>query len=157
MKNEAEFCTVVKNSMINGFKIPDPSDMFNATSKRCFDGIGTLMIDDKLTFVCWEAKYLKSMSAFNFNRIEEHQNYYLTEFHKAESIKSYLIVGVNCGRADIRVFVFDWNEKFSELYKNGFSIHKKYLEKMPYNKVSKGIFKFENIVKYDELISLINV
>ena len=115
-----------------------------------------LSINNKLTFVCWEAKFLKTYSAFNFNRIEEHQNFYLTEYQKS-GVKSFVIVGVNCGRADIRVFVFDWNEKFSELYKNGFSIHKKYLEKLPYNKVSKGVFKFENIIKYDELISLINV
>ncbi len=152
MKNEAEFCTVIKHSLTTSYKICDDPNGFG--SRRCFDGIGMLSINDKLTFVCWEAKFLKTYSAFNFNRIEEHQNFYLTEYQKS-GVKSFVIVGINCGRADIRVFVFDWNEQFSELYKNGFSLHKKDLDKLPYNKVSKGAFRFDNIITYAQMQALL--
>ena len=68
MKNEAEVCTIIRNSLVSGFKVPDPSGAFQSTSQRCFDGIGTIEKEDGLHFVCWEAKYLKSMSAFPFSR-----------------------------------------------------------------------------------------
>ena len=77
MKNEAEFCNVVKKSMICSYKIPDPSGVYANTIKRSFDGIGMLLINDELKFVCWEAKFLKKPQAFNFNRIEKHQSFYI--------------------------------------------------------------------------------
>ena len=41
-----------------------------------------LLINDELKFVCWEAKFLKKPQAFNFNRIEKHQSFYLKEYSK---------------------------------------------------------------------------
>lgn len=155
MKNEAEFCTVVKHSLIDGFKIPDPTNAFNMTSQRAFDGIGTLMINSELRFVCWEAKFLKKPMAFNFNRIEEQQSYYLAQYSHAKSIISYVIVGVDYGRNDKRVFIFNWDDSMAELYKKGFSIHLKNLNKLPYNKISKSAFSFENIIYYKDLQELI--
>ena len=156
MKSEAELCTVIVKSFTYGYKIPDESGFqYGAhTGIRCFDGIATQMLADGLHFICWEAKYLKSPGAFSFKRIEPHQNFNLIEFRKAKEVLSYVIVGIDYGRADKRVFVFDWTEDFSNLYKIGFSIHLKELEKLPYNKISKGTFNFDNIITYDMLKKL---
>lgn len=113
------------------------------------------MIDNELRFVCWEAKFLKKPMAFNFNRIEEQQSYYLAQYAHAKSIVSYVIVGVDYGRSDKRVFVFNWDDNMAALYKKGFSIHLKHLNKLPYNRVSKGAFSFENIVYYKDLQELV--
>lgn len=152
MKNEAELCSVITKSLVNGYKIPDPSGMYAMTSKRAFDGIGTLVVNGELTFICWEAKFLKRPGAFNFNRIEPWQSFYLSEYSKAKNVVSYVIVGVDYGRADKRVFIFEWNEKMDALYKNGFSVHLKTLNTLPYNKISKSVFSFNNIIKYEDLL-----
>lgn len=156
MKNEAQLCTIIAKSFTLGYKIPDESGFqYGAhASIRCFDGIATQLYEDGLHFVCWEAKYMKNPGAFSFKRIETHQNYYLTEFRKAKEIKAMVIVGVDYGRSDKRVFVFDWDDNFSNLYKIGFSIHLKELNKLPYNKISKGLFSFDNIITYDMLKSV---
>ena len=149
--NEAQFCTIIKNSMIDGFKIPDPTGQFSSTIKRAYDGIGLLNIDNELRFCCWEAKWLKTLSAFNFSKIEPHQDYFLRAHRKAKNVLSYLIVGIDASRADKRVYIFDWDEDFGKLYQNGFSIHKKRLELLPYNKIIKSKFNFSNIIKYNQL------
>lgn len=153
MKSEAEFCTIVNHSLICGNKIPDPSSAFSSTTKRCFDGIGMLEVDGQLKFLCWEAKLLKKPMAFNFNRIESHQSYFLNEYKKS-GILCYVIVCVDYGRADKRVFIFDWDERMDSLYREGFSIHLKKLNCLPYNKVEKKQFKFENIISYEDLIKI---
>ncbi len=154
MKNEAELCTIIAKSFTFGWKIPDASGNYFQSSIRAFDGIATQMFDDGLHFVCWEAKYLKSPGAFSFKRIETHQNEFLIEFRKAKEVKSMVLVGVDYGRSDKRVFIFDWDENFSDLYKIGFSIHLKELDKLPYNKISKGTFSFDNIITYNMLKSV---
>ena len=154
MKNEAELCTIIAKSFTFGWKIPDASGNYFQSSIRAFDGIATQMFDDGLHFVCWEAKYLKSPGAFSFKRIETHQNEFLIEFRKAKEVKSMVLVGVDYGRSDKRVFIFDWDENFSDLYKIGFSIHLKELDKLPYNKISKGTFNFDNIITYNMLKSV---
>lgn len=155
--NESEFCTIIKNSFPKDFiyKIPDPTGQFSMTIKRTFDGIGMIEVDREIHPLYWEAKYLPKAGAFNFNRIEVHQDYYLRFYKKIPNAISYIIVGINFGRADKRVFIFDWDEDFGKLYKEGFSIHKKVLEKLPYNKISKGKFAVENIITYKKLMELV--
>ena len=163
MKNEAELCTIIKNSMIDGVKIPDPSGNYNQTSIRCFDGIGMLPArvfnedsDDNL-FICWEAKYLKEPKAFSLKAIEPHQAYYLSSFSTARNIKSLLILGVVFGRGDKRVFVFEWTNTMKRLFDCGFSIHKKELMELPFNFVErdsakdKFTFKFEYLIREEDL------
>ena len=151
MKNEAEVCTIIKNSLKHGAKIPDPSSGFTQTSQRTFDGVGTIEKEDGLHFVCWEAKYLKTMSAFNFQKIEPHQNMYLNIYNKCIGVISYVILGVNVGRGDQRMYVFEWDDFMGQLYENKFSIHKDKLMLLPYNEVHKGTFNFENIITKEEL------
>lgn len=149
MRSEAEYCTcIVKslNEIGTGYKIPDPSSDYGTTSKRCFDIIGRI----KNQPVYCEAKFNKSMCAFNLNRIEEHQARYLDEFLKVKDSLCYIALGVQVSRGDCRSYIFDWKD-LSELYKKGFSIHAKYLEKLPYNKVHKGLFSFDNIITIVDL------
>lgn len=150
MKSESEFCTVIKNSMINGFKIPDPTGAFSATIQRAFDGIGSLKIDDKLKFVCWEGKFMKSLGAFSLKMVEPHQDAYLRAYQECESIQTYVILGIDISRTDKRAYVFDWNELWP-LYQIGFSFHKKFLIELPYNEIKKGTFEFNNIINKDTI------
>ena len=151
MKNEAEFCNVVKKSMICSYKIPDPSGVYANTIKRSFDGIGMLLINNELKFVCWEAKFLKKPQAFNFNRIEKHQSFYLKEYSKS-NVLCFVIVGIDYGRADKRVLIFKWDEDMDALFEKGFSIHLKKLNTLPFNKIEKGAFNFDNIIEYKDLV-----
>ena len=89
---------------------------------------------------------MKAMGAFPFSKIEPHQNFFLNEYNKCMGVISYVILGVNAGRGDQRMYVFEWNDFMGELYKNRFSIHKDKLEKLPYNEVHKGLFNFEKII-----------
>lgn len=160
MKNEAELCTIIRNSMINGVKIPDPSGNFTQTSIRCFDGIGMLPAKDfgyeenMNVFVCWEAKYLKEPKAFSLKRVEDHQAFYLSAFSKAMCTQSLLILGVDFGRADKRVFVFKWTDTMAKLFKEGFSFHKDILYKLPFNEVHKDTFEFKKYIDDKVLIDI---
>ncbi len=107
---------------------------------------------NNLVFIPWEAKFIKNLSAFSFKRIETHQDYYLSEYGKALNVFPLLIVGANVSRGDNRIYIFDYNDCGHILYKNEFSIHKKYLEKLPYNEVHKGLFTFSNIITKNDFI-----
>ena len=151
MKTEAEYCSVIIHSLNEagiGYKIPDPTGQFAATIKRCFDIIGR--IDDYPAYI--EAKFNKSMSACSMKRVEEHQAFYLDEFSKVPNAKCYLAWGIQVARGDCRSYIFDWRA-VSELYKKQHSFHIKHLEKLPYNEIHKGIFKFENIITKEDIIN----
>lgn len=153
MKKESEYCSCIVKSLNEsgnlGFKIPDPTGQFSQTIKRCFDIIGR--IDNKPLYI--EAKFNKEPSAFNLNRIEEHQCFFLDEFAKIPDAVCLIALGVQWGRGDLRSFLFEWRD-LSYLYKKGFSFHKKELEKLPYNKVSKGVFDFNNIINKETIVSI---
>lgn len=158
MKNEAEVCSIITRSYKDFVKIPDPSGNYTHTSIRCFDGIG--MLPEKLIlknksdencFICWEAKHLKGMQAFNFTRVEPHQDYYLSKYASCQNVYSFLLIGISVKRADNRIYVIDYKDCGHELYQAKFSIHRKFLEKLAYNKISRGTFKFENIIQWKDL------
>lgn len=153
MKKESEFCTCIVKSLNQvgiGYKIQDPNSNFSSTTVRCFDIIGR--INDRAVYC--EAKFNKIMSAFNlFSRIEDHQAYFLDEFSQVKDSLCYIALGVNYARADIRAYIFDWRD-LRELYQKKFSIHAKYLEKLSYNKIHKGIFSFDNIITKQDLINI---
>lgn len=160
MKQESEYCSIIRNSLIDGFKIPDPSSAYKATIKRAFDGIGLLTENEvfsnesqDLIFICWEAKLLKKLEAFSLKRVEPHQAYYLSSYQRAKNIKSFLLLGVDCSRSDKRSYIFDWDtiNKFS-LYERGFSFHTKFLEKLPYSEIHNGKFNFNKDFIIDESV-----
>ena len=38
------------------------------------------------------------------------------------------------------------------LFEKGFSIHLKKLNTLPFNKIEKGVFNFDNIIEYKDLV-----
>ena len=157
MKKESEFCLVIVKSLDIGYKIPDPTGQFAKTIKRCFDIMGAHHFDgfkEHLHPVYIEAKFNKTLSAFNLNRIEDHQAYYLSRFNDVSGAKCFVILGVYAGRGDLRAYVFNW-EDLQPYYENGKSIYKKALEKLPYNKVHKGVFVFDKIIYKEDLEEVI--
>ena len=153
MKKESEFCSVIVKSLDIGYKIPDPTGMYAKTIKRCFDIMGAHHFHgfkEYLHPVYIEAKFNKMMSAFNLNRIEDHQAYYLSRFNDVAGAKCFVILGVYAGRGDLRAYVFDWNA-LRPLYEHKKSIYAKVLKELPYNEVHKGVFKFDKIIAKEDL------
>ena len=169
MKDEAEFNRIVANSLkasktiINGdevngwgYKISDAAGAYlMATIKSPFDGFGILAKDGQVFNVYFESKFNKSLSAINLNRIEPHQMESLLATSVTPSSKSLFCLGLNGEkRGDNRAYIFDVSA-VSELYYEGFSIHKKFLEQLPYNEIHKGLFSFDHIITKDELYKVI--
>lgn len=108
----------IANSLDWGYKIPDPPKAVALrSSPRPFDGMGFLLRDpDGLLTVCWEAKFQRSYSAFNFGDIRPHQ---LENLARIQSLSGLLdsqarvlpviALGVHWGRG-ISLFLFhiDW-------------------------------------------------
>lgn len=153
MKKESEFCSVIVKSLDIGYKIPDPTGQFSKTIKRCFDIMGAHHFHgykEHLHPVYIEAKFNKSMTSFNLNRIEDHQAYYLSRFTDVKDAKCFVILGVYVGRGDLRAYIFDW-EYLQPYYEQKKSIYAKALRALPYNEVHKGVFKFDKIITDEEL------
>lgn len=155
MRSEAQYCTCIVKSLNSvgdlAYKIPQPDASGNwATSIRVFDIMGRK--DNKPLYL--EAKFNKDPSAFNISgRIEDHQAYYLDEFAKIPDAICYIALGVQWKRGETRSFIFDWRD-ISFLYHKGFSIHKRELEKLPYNLIKKDVFTFDNIITKETLVSI---
>lgn len=169
MKDEAEFNRIVSNSLkasktvVNGqeisgwgYKISDAAGAYlMATVKSPFDGFGILAKDGNLYNVYFESKFNKTISAINLNRIEPHQMESLVATNVTLSSKSLFCLGVNGEkRGDNRAYIFDV-EAVKELYYEGFSIHKKFLEQLPYNEIHKGLFSFDNIIDKNTLYAVL--
>ena len=151
MRYESEFCTTIVKSMHLGYKIPDESSNFASSSKRCFDIIGSHSFNSSAEVPVYiEAKFNKSLSAFNLKRIEEHQSFYLSEFNKIENARCFIILGVYVKRGDLRAYIFNWSD-LKPYYDNKKSIHAKALAMLPYNSVIKNHFSFDNIITDKEL------
>jgi penicillin-binding protein-related factor A (putative recombinase) len=139
--DEMEFCTVIKNSvnMLKNsicHKIPDPTGAFAQTVKRPFDLFGAL--NGKPLYI--EAKYMNTAESFNLKKIEDHQISSLLEFKEAVSDSvCWVVLGVNWGRADKRVYVFSDIKELSLRRKEGKNVLKKELATLPYFKISKDL------------------
>lgn|SRR5574344_420871 len=155
MNNEAQFNTIVKNSLIEsggiGFKISDMAGSLSGgfTIQSPFDGFGILHTDKKNYNVYWESKFNKEMKSINLNRIEDHQAANLTAYNVTDSSLCLFILGVSVSRGDNRAYIFYWNA--IKKYFPNYSIHAKELEKLPYNEIHKDVFKFTNIINEEDL------
>lgn len=169
MKDEAEFNRIVANSLkasktiigdkeVNGwgYKISDAAGAYlMATIKSPFDGFGILAKDGQVFNVYFESKFNKALSAINLNRLEPHQMESLLATSITPSSLSVFCLGLNGEkRGDNRAYIFDVSA-IKELYYDGYSIHKKFLEQLPYNEIHKGIFAFDHIIQKDELYKVI--
>lgn len=121
------------------FKIPDSFSMTTGYhSKNPYDIFG--LYQGK--FLALELKWLQKPQAFNFTRLEQHQIDNLIKSYEIMKDNSFcaLVIGVDYGRNDKRVFVWSNDElyKIRQRKEEGISILKKEFDTLPYVKISKG-------------------
>jgi|LSQA01.1.fsa_nt_gi hypothetical protein len=165
-KPEAYVNRVIKNSFsIVGYKIPDNTYAGNFSSfeiKKPFDGLGVHSFSDNPQYiysVYWEAKYSNGLKAFNLkNSLAPHQALNLELFSKGTTSLCFVILGVNNGRKDYRLYVFDWHVVkpyyYGEIIEKGkevYSLKQKLLEKLPYYLIDRKEDKFN--FTYDKFIT----
>ena len=140
MKDEAETCTIIKNSIIvqGGWasKIPDPSTLFSQTSQRPFDIFG---IWEHIPLYM-EVKYINKLKSFDLSRIEDHQIQNLLEIKRLlPSAYCCIALGVKVARGDSRVYFFFDIEEVAKRRENKQNYLKKELETMVYFSVHKNL------------------
>lgn len=100
--NEQMLNSVISRSLAWAFKIPDTR---GTSGILPFDGFG-MTTDGRPVY--WEAKNLKKVQAFNFNNLSDHQIDNLCSLKRLNpEAKTLLLIGVDFGFADKRVFIFD--------------------------------------------------
>jgi penicillin-binding protein-related factor A (putative recombinase) len=136
MTNEAALCTVIKMSLDFGYKIPDPTNRFNATISRPFDLFGVL--NSKPIYI--EAKYATGLRVFDLQCIEDHQIENLISIKKLmPNSYCWIIYGVHASHADNRIYIFDDLDNLVKRRKNRENFLKKDLEILPFLSIKKGI------------------
>ena len=138
---EALLNTIIKNSLTWAHKISD-SGIHN---KLPCDGFG--MYNDKPLY--WEAKMLPKPRAFNFSRLEDHQLEALSTIKGlgGDGVIAVLIICVNYGRGDKRVFVFTDMEEIARRKELGLSIKKKEFDNNPhYVRIERGKIDFSTLI-----------
>lgn len=140
---EADLNRIIANSLEWGYKIPDPPQIVATTaSQRPFDGFGIF----KNYPVYWEGKFSKQLKAFDLSRIADHQAEALDAIYRQLSpAHTWIVYGVHVGRADFRIWIFDWAFiKVRRLDKA--NILKKELEQYPYHAVKKQQIAITDII-----------
>lgn len=140
---EADLNRIVANSLDWGYKIPDPPQAVATTaSQRPFDGFGTF---DGLP-VYWEGKFSKQVKSFDLSRIADHQAEALDALYKQlPSAHVWIVYGVYVGRADFRVWIFDWAFiKDRRIAKQ--NVLKKELEQYPHHAVKKQQIAINDVI-----------
>lgn len=149
--DEAFVCRVFSKSIRNlggdVWKIADPNGNFMQATKRPFDGFGFVEIGNVFCPLYWEAKCLKKLEAFNIKHsLRPHQAENLDLCLKISNSLVWVPLGINVGRRDKRLYIFDW-KVLRELY----------YTKTEKNSISANILKtlpFMKIVKEDCVLDL---
>lgn len=120
------------------YKIPDCG-----FDRKPFDCCGVL----KGRPIAVELKWLTSPKAFPLTRFEDHQLQGLKEWWLAGG-ESYLIIGIDYGRADKRLFVWHNGELLGLEQRKAEkrNILKKEFEKLPYFKMKGGEIPLEDFI-----------
>ena len=118
-----------------------------AMQKLPFDGFG--LYQGKSIY--WEAKYLPKPKSFNFHRLEDHQISNLLKIEILDqSRKNFvplLLIAVNFGRADVRVFYYKNMQEIHERKLAKKNILKKEFESATnYVTIKKGLIDFDKII-----------
>jgi hypothetical protein len=137
---EVDLNRIVANSLDWSYKIPDPPQVVaTIASQRPFDGFGSW----RTLPVYWEGKFSKQLKSFDLSRIADHQAAALSAIHTTISTAHiWIVYGVYVGRADFRVWVFDWSYiQPRRLAKQ--NILKKELEQLPFFVVKKQAIELD--------------
>ena len=140
MRNEAEVCTIIKNSFIaigeECWKIPDPTGDFASTIKRPFDMFGSFEGNP----LYLEVKYMNKMQSFNLNRIEDHQIEALDSLQrKIPTAHCGIALGIKVGRGDNRIIFFHNINEIKVRRKQKQNYLKKELESMSYFEIHSNL------------------
>lgn len=148
---ESKFNSIVTSSINSqggfAFKIPDErSTVTGFHSKNPYDIYGIY----KGLFVCWESKSLSEPSAFNLNRLEQHQlDNLISNYEMLPNCLAVLAICVDFGRGDKRVFVFKDRDLYTirERKASRRNILKKEFEaRRNYVPISKGAVDMEAVL-----------
>jgi len=96
-----------------------------------------------------EAKYLPKPKSFNFNRLEDHQieNLLEIENQKTNNIIPLLLIAVNFGRADVRVFYYkDMHEIFKRKTEKRNILKKEFESSKNFVTIKKSLINLEDIL-----------
>lgn len=99
--------------------------------------------------VYWESKNLKKPQSFNFKRLEDHQIFNLLEIKNRlkDENHTWLLICVDFGRADKRVFLFRDMEYINKRKTEKDSILKKEFEsRRNYVKIKKQLIDFNELL-----------
>lgn len=137
---ETDLNRIIAQSLDWSYKIPDPPQIVATTaSQRPFDGFGTW----RALPVYWEGKFSKSLKSFDLSRIADHQAEALSAIYTTiATAHIWIVYGVYVGRADFRIWIFDWNF-IRDRRLNKQNILKKELEQLPYFTVKKQVIQLE--------------
>ena len=152
MKNEAAFNTIVTHSLTFGHKISDQgSTITGFHGKNPFDGFGITSTDLGNFPVYFESKFLKEPSAFNWNRLEDHQVEALLTCKKLlPNCLALFLICVDFGRSDKRVFVFRDIDYINNRKQLKQSITKKeFLNRKNFVRIKQSKIDFNEIVKME--------
>lgn len=131
---EKDFNTIFRRSLDWGYKISDAGGQLSG--QKPFDGFG--MLDG--TPIYFESKFLPKPMSFNLNRIEDHQIDNLLKISKLNNdIHCVIVLCVDWGRSDKRVFIFSNMEEIFKRRVEGKNFLKKELETLPYYHIKKGV------------------
>lgn len=140
VQTEQQFNSLIGRNLDIHYKIPDIGNCI-----KPFDGFGII----NKTPIYWESKFLREPKSFNFNRLEDHQLYYLTEFKKAcPHSLCVLLIGVVFGRGDLRVFYYtDLEDIFNRKKEKRSILKKEFLSSSNYVPVIDKQINFEKILE----------
>lgn len=149
MKNEAEFNTIVTRSLSFGHKIGDQRSTSGYHIKNPFDGFGIASTELGNFPVYFESKYIRNLSAFNWNRLEDHQiDALLACKHLLPDCLVLFLICVDFGRADKRVFVFRDIDYINSRKQLKQSITKKeFIDRKNFIRIKYSKIDFNEIVK----------
>ena len=125
--NEASFNHDIGKSLEWSYKIPDDGSSIGIGGKRPFDGFG--IVNGKPVY--WESKFLKSVSAFNFDNLKQHQIDNLFAIKKlAPDSYCLFIVGVQYSTRETRAYIFHDIEEIFKRKRDSKSIFAKEFEQL---------------------------
>ena len=154
MKNEAELNGILVKSLNQqgwAYKIPDQVSLTTGFgAPKPFDIIGIYRDIKGVGHPLYaESKLIKQPSAFNFNRLEDHQIENLLKCQKLlPNALVLFLVCVDFGRAEKRVYFYKNMQYLYERKQNKRSILKKEFEEASnYTIIRHGLINFEEILK----------
>lgn len=138
--NEAQINNMIRKSLDWGYKISDESRV-----QKPFDIFG--LYAGKGIYI--ETKYLPKPQSFNFKRLEDHQISSLLKIEQqgGDDLIPLVLIAVNFGRADIRVYYYtDMEELSKRKYAKDNILKKEFEASKNYVVIKKQLINMDEII-----------